>query len=1096
MLFSFVYIIILILAIFTQQTSSEDVDGTIACKDCKGKENKCVGRTIDDSQCSACANGQTFWPCNLVKECWCWDTTGPRDPGDEVDGSIACGGCGRNSDTEVCVGNMNSLTPVSDEDCSNCMEGQSFWPCTDQDLCWCWDTTKPKKPPAPISGYPVNNDIDDPCSIFTEELFNIYAPNSTFPYTYEGLCDAINDYNTHHTEKIFKMGTETQIRHEIAGFLGNTAHESDEFKAGREYLACGDRKEVDGKVYCKPCTNDLYDWINNECSVSMVDQNAPYNSYCNQVFEPPEGCICDTITQVEEEGPLAGYVEASKVFYGRGAIQLSWNYNYIRASYALTGAAETFCDDPEKVAANPIYAWGTAIFFWMERQKEGTTCHKEALNKDFGGTLNVINGGLECPAYKGGWHHDAIKMRINRYCHAAVLLGLEKLSSFSGCKGLTDSFEECLGDGWCPYCERYAGIPTEESGSSLSDFDKEEVGPSEPETDGIDPFINTEEEAAKIPDNTDASDEDEATTTAPTPSPSLSREKTSAPTQSAVENATTNSPTALFLKTKVPTKEPSTEYPTLPPIIETDAPTLKPSLSPVTNEPSSSPVTNSPTGEPTPYQEIPTYMPTTPAPTMGPCSGEPCPDGLCRSAWGFCGDGEGYCNESAVWTSSCPTVTAPPSPSPTMLDVPAPTDPPIGTSTLNDVFGTTSDEPDTESPTPEPTNMPTESKVSAGPKPTGGKPKPTGGKPVQSPPPTTSPTPLPTDLSSYASPPPTQQPTKKPVQEDTILSYPENTYFCGIDWKDANVICLIRCPSSKSEECPEGQSCFAFTTCSPAEDEVTDDEGDSQINGSDEAGSDGGEPTRQPTDVSTTSAPTRGTSTPPQEGCNGAPCPFENECRSEFGFCGTSFIYCNDLSSWKLESCGLLGQDSSGETHLCDVELFECSNGKAVHRNPADKCEFFQCPTDEEESEIFPSIFDVPGPSPLVALPKPTLPTITKPTEASSSAFLPLGEPSYSITDESPSSDSNNNLAILLGNNQNEDEVADDKDEVAKVDADESESDSKSDGANKQPVSPSYDFGMFEAEEWLKSSAHHCRRMLACQLMTSLSIVLSLLVFY
>ncbi len=78
----------------------------------------------------------------------------------------------------------------------------------------------------------------------------------------------------------------------------------------------------------------------------------------------------------------------------------------------------------------------------MESQKEGTTCHKEALNKDFGGTLNVINGGLECPAYKGGWHHDAIKMRINRYCHAAVLLGLEKLTSFNGCKGLTDSFDE------------------------------------------------------------------------------------------------------------------------------------------------------------------------------------------------------------------------------------------------------------------------------------------------------------------------------------------------------------------------------------------------------------------------------------------------------------------------------------------------------------------------------------------------------------------------------------------------------------------------------------------------------------------------------
>jgi hypothetical protein len=38
----------------------------------------------------------------------------------------------------------------------------------------------------------------------------------------------------------------------------------------------------------------------------------------------------------------------------------------------------------------------------MENQKEGSTCHKEVLKGDFGGALNNINGGLECPAYKGG----------------------------------------------------------------------------------------------------------------------------------------------------------------------------------------------------------------------------------------------------------------------------------------------------------------------------------------------------------------------------------------------------------------------------------------------------------------------------------------------------------------------------------------------------------------------------------------------------------------------------------------------------------------------------------------------------------------------
>jgi hypothetical protein len=203
------------------------------------------------------------------------------------------------------------------------------------------------------------------CDLFTEEMFNDFAPNNTFPYTYQGLCDAIADYNLYHDEKVFGMGTEEDQKNEIAAFLGNTAHESDDYEAGREYLACGDNKEVDGKVYCKPCTNDLYDWKTNTCSQSMADLNSPYSEYCQSVFQPPEGCNCTTITQVAEDGELAGYIDASKVFYGRGAIQLSWNYNYIKASSALTGSPDTFCDDPELVVSDPLYAWGSGEYLFF-----------------------------------------------------------------------------------------------------------------------------------------------------------------------------------------------------------------------------------------------------------------------------------------------------------------------------------------------------------------------------------------------------------------------------------------------------------------------------------------------------------------------------------------------------------------------------------------------------------------------------------------------------------------------------------------------------------------------------------------------------------
>lgn len=68
----------------------------------------------------------------------------------------------------------------------------------------------------------------------------------------------------------------------------------------------------------------------------------------------------------------------------------------------------------------------------------------------------LLKGGLECPAYHGGWHDEAIKLRLNRYCKSTKALGLEALLSFDGCKGLADSFAACLGDGTCPECEQFS----------------------------------------------------------------------------------------------------------------------------------------------------------------------------------------------------------------------------------------------------------------------------------------------------------------------------------------------------------------------------------------------------------------------------------------------------------------------------------------------------------------------------------------------------------------------------------------------------------------------------------------------------------------
>ena len=178
-----------------------------------------------------------------------------------------------------------------------------------------------------------------------------------------------------------------------------------------------------------------------------------FNGYCDYVIEPPLACPCDGALMGDEDG----YIPASAVFFGRGAIQLSWNYNFRAASEALTSDPNTFCENPDLVATTPEYAWGAGIFFWMENLKEETTCHIEALKShDFGGTLNNINGGLECPAYHGGWHGEAVKMRLNRYCRATATLGLDSIMVMDGCKGLNASFAECLGDDTCPDCLQFA----------------------------------------------------------------------------------------------------------------------------------------------------------------------------------------------------------------------------------------------------------------------------------------------------------------------------------------------------------------------------------------------------------------------------------------------------------------------------------------------------------------------------------------------------------------------------------------------------------------------------------------------------------------
>ncbi len=213
-----------------------------------------------------------------------------------------------------------------------------------------------------------------PCDLLTQDAFDSIAPYATFPYSYSGFCTAVTDWNTDNpSNQIFMGATEADQKAELAAFMGNIRHESDDLKAAREYYMCQTRTTVNGKVYCKPSGYN----------------RGPYNDpYCSASHTPssnPAGCACSTIP---ESTTAPGYLDADLLFLGRGSMQLSWNYNYF---YAGADLGVDLCTNPDLVATDEEVNWGAAVWFWKtSKGSTGTTCSEYVEAGSFGGTVKAI----------------------------------------------------------------------------------------------------------------------------------------------------------------------------------------------------------------------------------------------------------------------------------------------------------------------------------------------------------------------------------------------------------------------------------------------------------------------------------------------------------------------------------------------------------------------------------------------------------------------------------------------------------------------------------------------------------------------------------
>ncbi|XP_034683977.1 basic endochitinase-like [Vitis riparia] len=195
-------------------------------------------------------------------------------------------------------------------------------------------------------------------------------------YTYEAFISAAKSFGGFGTTG----DTDTRKR-EIAAFLAQTSHET----------TGGWATAPDGP----------YAW-----------------GYCfvQEQGNPGDYCVAN------QQWPCA----AGKKYYGRGPIQISYNYNYGPAGRAIN---YDLLNNPDAVATDATISFKTALWFWMTPQSPKPSCHDVITGQwtpssadtaagrvpGYGVITNIINGGIECGKGSNAQVEDRIGF-YKRYC--------------------------------------------------------------------------------------------------------------------------------------------------------------------------------------------------------------------------------------------------------------------------------------------------------------------------------------------------------------------------------------------------------------------------------------------------------------------------------------------------------------------------------------------------------------------------------------------------------------------------------------------------------------------------------------------------------
>ena len=229
-------------------------------------------------------------------------------------------------------------------------------------------------------------------------------------YTWDGFLKAAKNYPEFADQRHgYSTSIEARLR-EVAAFLANAAHTTAYPSSGSYALS-----NLGGELGSTRYDAGYYFQQEPACAVGGANYGQDICSYCDASHaDYGEACAwlyADDSTKVDD------------FYYGRGPLQLQWNYHYGAFAEDYYSSADLLLYDPNKLVTDSEAAFASALWRWMTPMDGKPSPHQVMTDQyeeqanfnrypSFGMTINVLNGEQECGT---AYDEDSNRNRIGHF---------------------------------------------------------------------------------------------------------------------------------------------------------------------------------------------------------------------------------------------------------------------------------------------------------------------------------------------------------------------------------------------------------------------------------------------------------------------------------------------------------------------------------------------------------------------------------------------------------------------------------------------------------------------------------------------------------